>query len=599
MRETQNPPESSSKVRTYLRGIRRENLIALAILLAVLFLAGLAVSLFKNPNQMGVIESQSMNMNNMKMPAGAVPVSTAKVERREVSQVVTYTGSIRAFEDQDVVSRITAQVSRMFVYPGDKVATGQIVAQLDSTNSEYSARAEEARLAASAAAHNVEIARQELQQRAQEAQAAQALVAQAKHELQAAQADAQYWERAIARQEKLLEQSVISQEEYDRDLAKAKAARAQVNQVSARITEQQNRYEAAKEAVDAAKHHVPHQLAAQRQAEAASRAVGIVAGYTVIRASAPGVVTQRVVSPGVVVQPGQVLMRVAVIDRVRVQASVAAGHAQDIQVGDPVIIRVSGTTDDTVAARVTAVFPAADPTSRTTIVESLIPNINRRMLPGQYVVMDITTNVQAGLGVPTSALVQLNGENFVWRISGTTRKTVELVKVVTGVRNAEYTLVVGGLLPDNEVVVAGYTGLQPGMAVVATEWGKDGPRVLPSAADTGAIRLDSSNNWTFVQKEADLSVALTMEIKPAKGANNSVVVTITDPAGKPIPDVSVKAATSMPSMNMDGPTLTGITNKQGTVKLSTFYMSGPWRVEMKLEPRNQKERPLALDIEVL
>jgi RND family efflux transporter MFP subunit len=576
----------------------RENLLALAAVVAVLIVSLILVRLFKNPNQMGVIESQSMDMTNMRPPQGAVPVALSRVEYRDVAQVLTYTGTVRAYEDQDVVARISATLTNMLVYPGDRVSRGQVIAQLDAGSSEYATRAEEARLGAVAAQHNVRIAEQELQQRQQESEAIAAQVAQAQQEVAGAQADVTYWTAEIVRQKRLLDARVVSQEEYDRELARSKAANATLEQAKQRVVEQRNRRESALEAVDAARHHIIHQTALAQQASAAARTANIITGYTTIRALGNGVVTQRLVSPGVVVQPGQTLMRIAVIDRVRVQASVAGSDAQQVQVGDPVQIRPSQGSTEKIFATVTAVFPAADPTARTTIVESVIPNINYRWLPGQFAVMDITASSQRALSVPNSAIVRLNGQAHVWRASGNQQKTVQLVRVEVGSVSSTHTQILAGLQAGDQVVVQGHANLQPGMTVVATEWTAEGPKALPTAAATGALRLDSNNNWTARHQLRGMSLSLSMRDKPAKGANNAVVLTLQDAGAKPVKGVQVRAKTSMPSMNMAGPTLSGTTDDKGTVQLSTFFMSGPWRVETEVGSGAQAQQ-FVFDIEVL
>ena len=576
----------------------RENVIGFGAILCALVIAAIVVALFKNPNQMGVIESQSMNMNNMRPPQGAVPVALAKVETRQIGQLFTYTGTVRAYEDQDVVSRIAGQLTQVLVYPGDHVRRGQVVAQIDSRNSEYVSRAEEARLGELAASHNVGIAEEELQQRRHDAQAAQEEISQAEHSVAGAAADVGYWTAEIAREKQLLASRVVSQEEFDSELAKAKTAEATLAQAKDRVAEQRNKYQAALEAADAGRHHIIHQQAMAQQASAAAKTASIIAGYTTIRAQGDGVVTQRAVSPGVLVQPGQMLMRIAVIDRVRVQASVASSDAQQLAVGDSVQIRGSENSKESTRATVTAVFPAADPAARTSIVESVIANTGNRWLPGAFVVVEIAGKTSTGMAVPSSAIVRFNSQTHVWKASGDQQKIVQLVPVEIGSSNGYWTQVVSGLRAGDQVVAQGQANLQPGMAVVGTEWTAEGPKALPVPSETGALRLDSSNNWTVQRQLGDLKLAITMRDKPAKGANNAVLVTIQDSSGKPLPGVAIKGSSSMPSMNMDGPNLSGTTDGAGTARLDAFFMSGPWHVEAELR-QGAKSHKLALDIEVL
>src|SRR5947208_421179 len=76
-----------------------------------------------------------------------------------------------AWENAYVQNSTWGRISAMHVYPGDRVRRGQLLVQLDDRNSEYRARAEEARLGGEAAEHNVRIAEQEKEQRTEEAEA--------------------------------------------------------------------------------------------------------------------------------------------------------------------------------------------------------------------------------------------------------------------------------------------------------------------------------------------------------------------------------------------------------------------------------------------
>jgi multidrug resistance efflux pump len=72
-----------------------------------------------------------------------------------------------------------------------------------------------------------------------------------------------------------------------------------------------------------------------RQAEGLTVA-RTVRGYTEIRATRPGYVSQRLVSPGVLVSPGTPILRVSEISRLRLQAYVSEGDLKALSVGDRV-----------------------------------------------------------------------------------------------------------------------------------------------------------------------------------------------------------------------------------------------------------------------
>jgi hypothetical protein len=66
-----------------------------------------------------------------------------------------------------------------------------------------------------------------------------------------------------------------------------------------------------------------------------------------------------------------------------------------IRVGSPVIVTPTGNAAEPFTAKVTSVFPFVDPGARTAVVEAVVGNAGRRLLPGQYVQMQFVTGEQA------------------------------------------------------------------------------------------------------------------------------------------------------------------------------------------------------------
>jgi multidrug efflux pump subunit AcrA (membrane-fusion protein) len=297
---------------------------------------------------------------------------------------------------------------------------------------------------------------------------AQAGVKGAQADLQSARADAGYWGQELKRAKELLDAGAVSAQEYQREEADAAGARARVQGAEAAVGEKtqalasararsrqavadadgrrarlaasQAGLRKAQAAVTRAKADAGAAVArvARSRAEAhaaramtAERAAGVraavsrtgeaaaavaekgaaltvartVRGYTEIRASRGGYVVQRLVSPGVLVAPGTRLMRVAETRQVRLQAYVTARDLPGIAVGSRVEVG-SPRLPGVLSARVTAIFPAADPTARTSVVEALVDNRDGRLVPGDAVSLKLLGRYRpAALTVPTAAIV--------------------------------------------------------------------------------------------------------------------------------------------------------------------------------------------------
>lgn len=626
-----------------------KNIWGWVTLIVVAVVCVIIVQVFKKPGQMSVIESQAMDMTAMVPPEGAVPVALATIKREETSADVVYTGTVQAFSDEDIYPRVTGRVVSMPVYAGDRVRKGQLLVQLDPSDSEYSAKRQEAQNAEDAAMHNAGIAKSEFAQKKYQLQAAKEAESGARKAVDEADANLSYWKPEVERQSALLKAQVVSLDEYQKEAAELKAAQAKVDQAQAKLREATNTKLAAQADLDTMIHHIGHQYAAAQQAKAVLRNAQITENYTRIVAQDDGVVTKRLISPGVVVSPGMLLLKVAHVKQVRVQAEVATEDAENIHLKDRVFIKTSEAARNEIPASITSIFPAADASSRTVTVEALIDNTSStpddhtsqvgtvgqyKFLPGQYVIMRIVTDKTFGLTVPTSAVVWREGKAEVWKVMGAATKdgvaqytctmhpevitdkpgncpkcnmplvpkklggkqTANLVDIETGVSNNDKTEIVSGLNEGDTVVYAGQASLQPGMSVVGTEWGKTGPTKLPLASDLGGNRLDASNNWTHEEMAGD--VMLKVSLAPAKGGNNSVGVFATKHAGGGISGAAVSIKTSMPAMNMSGPNVSGRTNANGEAQIKTDLMSGLWRLDLTLSVPGQTDITKSLDVEV-
>jgi RND family efflux transporter MFP subunit len=110
-----------------------------------------------------------------------------------------------------------------------------------------------------------------------------------------------------------------------------------------------------------------------------------------------------------------------------------------------------------IEARVTAVFPFVDPGARTAMVEAVIDNPGRRLVPGQYVTMRFITGERAdAVSVPRGAVARLGGKATVWVVEG---DRAEPREVVLGLENPDRAEVTHGLAAGERVVARGHEGL--------------------------------------------------------------------------------------------------------------------------------------------
>lgn len=541
--------------------------VAALIVVAAFLLVRWIVTTQRPPGAMTVIEAQAMDMTTMQAPEGVQPVAAEPAEEHELAGEESFPGTVVAWNDEEVVSRIPGRVVKMLVYPGDSVRPGQLLAQLEAD--EFAAQAAEASARARAAGLGVTVAEAEVQRlmaarsrAAADAEAADLAVQRSTEELAAvsaeiakataevdataarlkeADAEREYLVAAAERERELYKRGASSLDEVQLAESKANQARERVamlqsevlakrqavaqaeakrNAAAAAVNEAKRKAQAAQEAVREADRAVAKARAevsatrAQRQAEESGAATTrVISGYRELRALDEAIVTERLVSPGTLVQPGQTLMRLKVVKRVRIQFDLPERLAGVVREGTPVRVKDR-------EARVTAVFGAVDPSTRTFRVEAAVDNPDRTLLPGEFVSVRVQT-APAGkrLAVRQEAIREApDGSHFVWvmvpiEVTGKedwtctmhpevhesepgdcpickmplVRSTLtegfraEQRKVTLGPTDGRYTAV-QGLKPGEMVIYRGHEQLRPGMPVANVPWGETGPLELPKGS---------------------------------------------------------------------------------------------------------------------
>jgi RND family efflux transporter MFP subunit len=512
------------------------NATVILIIVAVIATVYASVHRFKKPGQMDVIAAESMNMSSMTPPAGAALVDTSTVSRGAIGATVTYTGTIRAMNEQDISPRVTGRIVSLSAYPGDFIASGALLVQLDTA--ELDAKSDQARAEAGqavsganaavlteklhhvAALHNAQAEETMAASAFAAAQAEVDTVTEGINEAQAAVTGAKsgddYWTVELCREKKLADAGAVSIQEYQSELAQAQAAHAALAQAQSKLlqarsvaraarataTQAQSSIAAAQATKQMALADIAVGIQQSREAQqgataslAAARQAEVVQGYAEIRSPSDAVVTDRLVSSGTLVQPGTVIMRIAEIDQVRVQANVSVGDLGGISPGTTVTIQAQGNvTHPVLSGRVTSVFPSADPKTRTDIVEAVVPNPNHRLLPGEYVSMQITKRTtNTHLLVPAESVVTVGGTSTIWIAEpqiggGSGELAAHQVSVETGATDGNVTEVLtGDVKSGDRVIRLGISGLSEGAHVIRTKWDANGPIIVPrddAPADT-------------------------------------------------------------------------------------------------------------------
>jgi RND family efflux transporter MFP subunit len=186
--------------------------------------------------------------------------------------------------------------------------------------------------------------------------------------------------------------------------------------------------------------------------------------YTRVTAPMSGVVSERAVSAGDVVQPGAAMFTVVDPSSMRLEASVPAEQLASIRIGVPVNFTVSGYPGRQFVGRITRINPTADPTTRQVRIYVSIPNEGRALVGGLFANGRMSTATKMGLVVPQSAVDVRGSIPSVIRVR---QGKAELVPVKIGLtdKTSETIEVLSGIQPGDTLLMGAAMGITPGTPI--------------------------------------------------------------------------------------------------------------------------------------
>ncbi len=202
---------------------------------------------------------------------------------------------------------------------------------------------------------------------------------------------------------------------------------------------------------------------------------------TTVKAPFSGVVSERPVSAGDVVQPGSALFTVVDPSSMRLEASVPAEQLSLIRVGVPVVFTVSGYPGREFVGHITRINPTADPTTRQVRIYVSIPNAGRTLVGGLFANGRMSSATKMGLIVAQSAVDVRGSTPFVIRVK---QGKAEKVQVQVGLtdKSSETIEIRSGIQAGDTLLLGAAQGITPGTAVRVSA-----PPATPVASSSGGL----------------------------------------------------------------------------------------------------------------
>ena len=186
---------------------------------------------------------------------------------------------------------------------------------------------------------------------------------------------------------------------------------------------------------------------------------------TTVRAPISGIVSDRPVSAGDVVQPGAALFTVVDPASMRLEGTVPAQELTAVRVGAPVRFTVTGYPGQTFRGTIRRINPAADPATRQVPVYVTIPNDEGRLVAGLFAEGRVEAEARQAIVVPASAVDERGVQPTVLKVDGGVARRAP---VTLGLRDAatDRVEITGGVSAGDTLLVGGALGTTPGTRVV-------------------------------------------------------------------------------------------------------------------------------------
>ena len=376
-------------------------------------------------------ESSQASEQTSPIPAG-VDVEVTQPVREELTHEISLPGSVEPFEKTTLYSRVGGYLDWIRVDIGDSVKKGQVLAKvlIPEMLDEYHGL--EAELEGARADQQNGLAELERQKVVQEL------------------AKLTYDRVRSVREE---EPDMMPQQTVDEARAKFQVAGAQNQVIQTRIVQAQSEV---------------------KRVEAALKRLQTLMEYAEIKAPFSGIVSERFVDPGALIQAGTVsssalpLVTISQLQRLRVFFDVPEDKVPLVQVGDMAEITVDALPGKQLEGKVARFAKVLDPETRSMKTEVTLSNTDRLLFPGMHVRVRLLLERRAdAILLPAEALRFKEGAPFVYVVDGDTAREIS---IETGLDDGIRVEVTGGLSGQESVIVTARESLSDGVKVKPSKW---------------------------------------------------------------------------------------------------------------------------------
>ncbi|MDB2157315.1 efflux RND transporter periplasmic adaptor subunit [Clostridium butyricum] len=377
--------------------------------------------------------SSNSKTDNVMASENKLSVEVYKAELKDRMSGDTYKSTLEAYEQGIISSKISAKVTKVVVENGQYVNEGDTIAVLDDQDIQNSIKTATAQL---------EVNEKQVNSAEQQLNSTQTSLEKLKINVDDAQ-------RNYDREKALFDAGAVSQSELDASEKALNTSKADYNSGQANIEISKASIESAKASVEAQKVNI----------EKLQNDLNNV----VIKAPISGVISEKNVNVGQIINQGAVLAKINDISYVFATIQVPQEKINDIKVGKPAEVTLednntvhNGTLD--------SIDLSGDSTLRVFNCKIKMENSNKELLPGEYAKVNFsnTENNNKVITIPVSSLAGSEGDYYVFiNDNGVASK----VSVDIGDADENNVEIISGVKEGDEIICTNMSSLKDGCKI--------------------------------------------------------------------------------------------------------------------------------------
>ena len=377
--------------------------------------------------------SSNSKTDNVMASENKLSVEVYKAELKDRMSGDTYKSTLEAYEQGIISSKISAKVTKVVVENGQYVNEGDTIAVLDDQDIQNSIKTATAQL---------EVNEKQVNSAEQQLNSTQTSLEKLKINVDDAQ-------RNYDREKALFDAGAVSQSELDASEKALNTSKADYNSGQANIEISKASIESAKASVEAQKVNI----------EKLQNDLNNV----VIKAPISGVISEKNVNVGQIINQGAVLAKINDISYVFATIQVPQEKINDIEVGKPAEVTLednntvhNGTLD--------SIDLSGDSTLRVFNCKIKMENSNKELLPGEYAKVNFsnTENNNKVITIPVSSLAGSEGDYYVFiNDNGVASK----VSVDIGDADENNVEIISGVKEGDEIICTNMSSLKDGCKI--------------------------------------------------------------------------------------------------------------------------------------